>query len=257
MNMRMATAMALLGTVGALSGCSTQQPSPGCQVQDGFWRITYLLKTPTGTPRSCETLTSDYLGVYKYVIPASVDPQTPASIALRPLAAVSLATYVDTTGTRRSRVALTPPVDPSSPTDPTGSLQASGLANALSTSFPSLPDAQDVCLAPSFSRITIAAQAEADAFGGPLPAQTVDYQFSNVAVYSSPAAPGVEFEGSLVFGDGTCTAEYRVLGLSPAVACGTTDDCRAPAAGINPDLDVVCLNGGCTPNPDKTLPFLK
>ncbi|WNG20933.1 hypothetical protein [Cystobacter fuscus] len=256
MNMQMATLMVLVGTAGGLSGCAVQQPSPGCQIQDGLWQVAYIPKHPVDVSRSCETLTADQFGVFKYMLPVSEDPQAPASVALRPLAAVALTTYIDTTGTRRPRVTLSPPADPSSPTDPTGSLRASALATALSA-FSQEPDDRDVCLAPSFSRISIEAQAVADASGGPLPARTVDYQFSNVSVYSSPSAPGTTFEGSLVFGDGSCTAEYRVLGLSPAVPCGTTDDCRNPALGINPELDVVCLNGGCSPNPARTIPFLK
>ena len=246
--MRSVTAILLGSTAGLLGGCA-EQPSPGCQVQDGAWHVAYVLKNPAEASTSCGALTSDTFGVYKYLVPASEDPRMPSTMALRPQAAVSLATYLDSAGTRLPRVELTPPADPANPTDPIGALQASRLATALSTSFPNEPDAQDACRVPSFSRISIAARAVTDGSGAALPAQTVDYQFSDVYLYSSPSAPGVLFRGSLVFGDGNCTAEYRVLGLSPAVPCTTDAECRNPATGINRELDVVCLNGGCAPNP--------
>ncbi|MBM7116969.1 hypothetical protein [Archangium primigenium] len=252
--MRSVTAMMLGGTAGLLMGCS-EQPSPGCQVQDGPWHVVYLLKNPAQAGSSCGGLTSDTFGVYKFLVPASEDPRTPSSMALRPQAAVSLATYVDAAGVRQPRVDLTPPADPTSPTDPTGALQASRGATALSTSFPNEPDAQDVCRVPSFSRISLAARAVTDGSGAALPAQTVDYQFSDVYLYSSPSAPGVLFRGALVFGDGACTAEYQVLGLSPAVPCTTDAQCRDPATGINPEVDAVCLQGGCAPNPQTLTLF--
>lgn len=266
MSMRITTALTLLGAAGLMAGCSVQQPSPGCQIQDGEWQAAYFLKNPADASKSCGGLTGESIGVFKYLTPTSikVDSPTPPVIAIRPEMAVDLANYTNSAGKLRPRVTLNPPADPSSPTDPTGTLQAGALATALSTSFPDEPGANYLCLAPSFSTVTIAANAETDVKGGePLPAQTAIYQFSNVNVYSSPSAPGTELEGTLTFSDETgCTAEYRVLAMYPPVPCDTVADCT-PEAGINPDFDVVCLpvnpdgSSACVPNPAKSVPTLK
>lgn len=273
MSMRIKTAMTLLGAAGLMAGCTVQQPSPGCQIQDGEWQAAYFLKNPADSSKSCGGLTGESIGVFKYLTPTSIKVDSPTAplMVIRPEGAVDLATYTNSAGKLLPRVDV--PTQAENPSlyvtypaseDPTNTLKAGSQANALSTSFPSEPDANNLCQAPSFNTVTVAAKAEADAKGGePLPAQTAIYKFTDVKVYSSPDAPGTQLEGTLTYGDETgCTVDYRVLAMFPPVPCDTVADCSAEA-GVNPDFDVVCLpvnsdgSSACVPNPAKGVPALK
>ena len=244
MSMRIVTAVALLGAAGVMSGCSVEQPSPGCQVQDGVWQAAYILKDSSKASTSCGNLKGEAIGAFKFV-DLGKTPH-PSYLAIRPQRAAELTAYHDSDGNPVLRV------------------PDASVATTLSTTFSNQPDSTGLCQATGFPTATVTAPAAVDGDGTPLPAETVTYTFSDVSVYSAASAPGTQLEGTLVYGDGTgCTAEYRVLALWPQASCDTDADCGVEN-GLNPDFDAVCMKGinpdgsnGCVPNPAKGVPAFK
>ena len=53
------------------------------------------------------------------------------------------------------------------------------------------------------------------------PAVTLKHVWKNVRFLVTPAHTGVAFEADLTYTQDGCTAEYKVVGLSPAAECGT------------------------------------
>jgi hypothetical protein len=90
----------------------------------------------------------------------------------------------------------------------------------------------------------------------PIPALNIKYQWSNVRFYNTPAAPGTQLIADLTLtkteglpdgGAGTpCTAEYKVVGLWPAVLCSSDP---LPDGGPDP---VPTDPTKCSPEPDNT-----
>lgn len=91
------------------------------------------------------------------------------------------------------------------------------------------------------------------------PATSVRYEWSDVKVYVTAAAQGTQFSGHLKYTQDSCTAEYNVAGVWPAVSCAGEDAegnavadaslcCpnanplggRTIGSGINPDFPVKC-----------------
>lgn len=52
-----------------------------------------------------------------------------------------------------------------------------------------------------------------------LPATNVKYEWKNVRVLASPAAPGNLMEAELTYTENGCSATYSVIGLWPAIGC--------------------------------------
>jgi hypothetical protein len=114
----------------------------------------------------------------------------------------------------------------------------------MSTNFTEQPDSENMCTASGFPETRVEAKeiVYKPAHGDEVrvPAQTAEYQFKDVQVYSEPSAPGTQLRGTVVYGDGTgCKAEYEVWALWPTVACETDADC-GDGSGLNPDFDVKC-----------------
>jgi hypothetical protein len=90
----------------------------------------------------------------------------------------------------------------------------------------------------------------------PVPALNIKYQWSNVRFFNTPAAPGTQLIADLILtkteglpdgGAGTpCTAEYKVVGLWPAIPCNSDP---LEDGGVDPNpLDPT----KCSPEPDNT-----
>lgn len=100
-----------------------------------------------------------------------------------------------------------------------------------------------------------------------LPASTMKYEWSDVKVYVTAASLGTQFAGHLKYTQDTCSAEYNVAGVWPAVSCGVDKDVddgmggmmkitvpqeslccpsadplggRITGSGINPDFPLKC-----------------
>jgi hypothetical protein len=295
MSKRIVTAVALLGAAGFVSGCSIEQPSAGCIVQDATdapWQAVYILKNPADASKSCGQLQGEALGVFKFVNPyPDQHPGVPASrLAIRPEGTASRFTGTYTYGVTNADGS--PKIDPKTGkqvkktvTEPRVDLESMSAAEALtvqqaatgmSASLADQPDDKGLCKASSFEPAKIAASEirnEVDSSKVEIPAENINYKFGDVFVYSHPSAPGTQLEGSLTYTDDNCSAEYRVLALWPQIPCdpdafanptpeNAADRC-GEGSGLNPDFDAVCVagiaggDGGCVPNPAKGVPSFK
>ncbi|HXI59250.1 MAG TPA: hypothetical protein VNO55_24455, partial [Polyangia bacterium] len=81
------------------------------------------------------------------------------------------------------------------------------------------------------------------------PAKHVKYDFSNLQLYVTVALTGSIMSGDLTYTEvtpaGTCTAKFKMRGVSPSVSCA--DECGKPsndicdtAAGIPTDISTMC-----------------
>lgn len=206
------TALVLLGTGSLLSGCSFEQPDPGCFVQESpHWAVKYeQVEAPRNAAgEACETVApaAEMVGVYRYI---DLGNGT-AKLALRPQGLASRG-IADTTTDQSEQTAL------------------GDLSNDR--------DSEDFCNAPSFpeARVNVAS-----------PANQIVYQYSNVRVYSAPSAPGTQMTGELTYTNNGCTSKYVMNAIWPAVGCdpevGTEAANCGPGSGLNPDFNATCLMG--------------
>lgn len=295
MSKRIATAVAILGAAGFVSGCSIEQPSAGCVVQDATdanWQAVYILKNEADATKSCGQLKGEAIGVFKFVNPfPDKHPGVPASrLAIRPDGTASRFAYTYTYGVQNTDG--TPKIDPKTgkqvkktTTEPRVDLESMSAAEALSVqqaatgmsaSLADEPDAKGLCKASGFEPAKVSASAVHHIYTNEelVPAENVSYKFGDVFVYSAPSAPGTQLEGSMTYTDDNCSAEYRVLALWPQIPCdpeafasptaeNAADRC-GEGSGLNPDFDAVCVadigpdgEGGCVPNPAKGVPSFK
>lgn len=204
------TALVLLGTGSLLSGCSVEQPDPGCFVQESpHWAVKYdrVEAGRDASGNACDTVapTAEMLGVYRYI-----DLQNgTAKLALRPQTLASAGAKDETT-------------------DQSAQTALGDLANDR--------DAEDFCNAPSFpaARVNVAS-----------PANEIVYQYANVRVYSAPSAPGTQMTGELTYTNNGCTSKYVMNAIWPAVGCDPESDSPAencgPGSGLNPDFAATCI----------------
>lgn len=79
------------------------------------------------------------------------------------------------------------------------------------------------------------------------PPISVSHEWTNARWVTTPDAQGTQFEADLKYTENDCTAEFHVVGVSPAVPCEKDADCTATGNGINPDFAVRCdteIDGG-------------
>lgn len=250
MTKRIVTAVAVLGAASIISGCSIEQPASGCIVQDStwaLWQAKYIVKEADAA-KSCGQLKGEELGVWKYANPMASEAEKAegkaAKLAIRPRGAASLMaeykySYTTTNGAGEETTnnVTVKRVQPSE----------FGNATSLSATLPDAPDADGFCKAEGFEKRTVTAAAVVhESTGEQLkPEETVEYEYSNIHVYSHPQFPGTQLHGTLTYGDGAgCTAEYEVWALWPATPCvpGSTDpvDNCGEGSGLNPDFKAVC-----------------
>jgi len=203
-----------------IGGCSTKEPGVICNVGRAYpFAVVY---TPKAGAPACATTTAATLNN------VAQDPNSTSNVW-------GLEGYFSDKDVNLKVVAIRPgeyvDVDVK---DPGGS----PLALGNWTSFD--PDAKDICTVPTMQPAT---------HGG------TTYTVSNLQVLNEPAHPGTELVASVTYSDGTCTADYDVLGVWPAVACGNDDDCdpcpnnpnsaNPYGSGIATDFPVACVNGYC------------
>jgi hypothetical protein len=242
---RIATVVAVFGAASIISGCSIEQPSAGCIVQDSsfaLWQAKYIVKEADAA-KTCGQLKGEELGVWKYANPEATAEQIAANrasrLAIRPRGTASLTRfsykYTDAAGKEQTKTVDRVTQDKWDE------------ASALSTTLPQMPDAEGFCKATGFAAATVDAAAvfdHVDTTKERAAATSVAYQFGDVEVYSHPSAPGTQLRGTLTYTKDGCTADYEVWALWPATACvpGATDpvDNCGEGSGLNPDFDAVC-----------------
>jgi hypothetical protein len=288
MSKRIATAVAIIGAAGVISGCAFEQPSPGCQVQDSDhpWQAAYTLKNPADASKPCGKLKGEAIGFWKYVKDPLTNPTN--QFVVRPEGTASRFEFTyefqvkNTDGTPKVDEDGEPVMDEElvervdlealEAERPGQALEVKRAASSGTATLAAEPDSQGLCLAQGFDRAATVTAAEVrhkDTNALLVPRETVSYAYKTVNVYSAPEAPGTqasgEFTYSTVEADGTtCTAEYTMVALWPQVACdpeafanptpaNAADRC-AEGSGLNPDFDAVCVagiyhgDGGCVPN---------
>lgn len=219
----------MLGLAGGLSACDSEQPDPGCIVQDStggtWWAKFDAVDAPTGTCDGFKPLVGDQLGVWKFADPVA----NTATLVIRPLGLAALGQF-DTDST------------------PAGfdKLQATGSLSVTK-------DADQFCAASGFTAAGVLANQGKYATAP----QDINYQFDKVRVYSNPGAPGTQMTGELTYTNNGCTAHYVMRAIWPATQCDPdldpSDPENGPSAcgegsGINPDFAVTCdAVGWCVP----------
>jgi hypothetical protein len=217
MTMKLVSSMALiLGTGALLTACDIEQPSAGCIVQDSTsWIATYTIKE--NQPTCATTLPAgETVGVFKFTDPSKPD-STPL-LTLRPNGLASRATR-----------------DPGDPANQTarGSLSAE-------------PDSEYFCTAQTMSEATVDTTTSTTG-----DKTQIKYAFSNVQVYSHPAAPGTQMRADVTYTRDACTAVYKMNAMWPARPCDPDELAKpenerdlsllcGPGSLINPDFKVKC-----------------
>ena len=296
MSKRIVTAVALIGAAGIISGCSLEQPSAGCIVQDSTdypWQAVYVLKNGDAT-RSCGQLKGEALGVWKYIEFDKGENEQLAKkrayIGIRPegLASRFAVTFEDEVLNADGTVKIEdgePVMEEVTVERVDGArdnnYELAKAATALSETLADEPDANGLCATTGFKPATVTAKAVTRRDEGKdelitvAPAESLSYAFTDVKVYSDPSAPGTQLTGTLKYSDGPgCEAEYTVLALWPQVECdvdafnspteaNAADRCDV-GSGLNPDFDAVCVDGigpggaaACVPNPATGVPAFK
>jgi len=218
-----------LGALWAWSpGCS--QPKPECNVGTAS-AYPYIAKfIPQGT--DCAAITGDYVGMQVYN-PASAD-NTPD------LSSKQVALQTGTAGDYLHNAI---------------ELDDTSVAYSIGTFSAVEPDDSNMCsvatLTPAHMVLPLVPGEGGGGGGTPAPAQVpvdVEYRWSNLQIYVTPANLGNQAEADLTFADAEadCTANYHVVMLWPAVSCQELDYFRS----IGPDP----LNEPCDPcDPDPAL----
>lgn len=267
---RISTVVAVMGAAGVISGCAIEQPSAGCFVQDASfanWSGKYTLVSQPDAAVTCDDLTGDVLGVWKYFDPdasaETVAQNRAAKLAIRPRRAAQITAYTyqfqkkdPTTGAPL----VYPNGEPQMGSEVFSRLApgvSPAVATSMSTTFANEPNAEGMCLANGFNESRVEAlrvpdrDAPTDETKDVQPATTRIHQFSDVEVYSAPSAPGTQLRGKLTYstvnpatGQVNCTAQYEVWALWPISPCDPASELASEkcgeGSGLNPDFDVVC-----------------
>jgi hypothetical protein len=279
MSKRIATAVAIIGAAGVISGCAFEQPSPGCQVQDSDhpWQAAYTLKNAADASKPCGNLKGEGLGLWKYVKDPLTNPTN--QFVVRPEGTASRFSF--TYEVQAKNEDGTPEVDDDGkPVMEDETVDRLGLetleaeqgaaavlavkraASSGTATLPQEPDDQGLCLAQGFDRAATVTAAEVrhkDTNALLVPFESVSYTYKTVTVFSAAEAPGTQASGEFTYrtlnADGTvaCEADYTMVALWPQVACdpeafanptpaNAADRC-AEGSGLNPDFDAVCVAG--------------
>jgi hypothetical protein len=275
MSKRIVTAVALIGAAGVISGCSLEQPSAGCIVQDSTdypWQAVYVLKNGDAT-KACGQLKGEALGVWKYIeFDKGANERLTkkrAYIGIRPEGLAKRFepfVYEDEVLNADGSVKVDDNGEPVMEEKEVERVEGARDANyavakaatALSETLADEPDANGLCATTGFKSATVTSKAvtRTDEETGETvvvaPEETLRYAFSDVKVYSDPSAPGTQLTGTLKYSTSPdCEAEYTVLALWPQVECdpkayaaptkeNAADRC-AEGSGLNPDFDAECV----------------
>ena len=266
---RISTVVAVMGAAGVISGCTIEQPSAGCFVQDASfanWSGKYTLTSQADAAATCDDLTGDVLGVWKYYDPEAsaetVAQNQAAKLAIRPRRAAQITAYTyNYQKTNEAGEKLFYPNGEPQMTSKVFSRLATGVspavATSMSTTLANEPDAEGMCKATGFNESRVEAsrvpslETPTDETKDIAPATTRIHQFSDVEVFSKPFAPGTQLRGKLTYktvdvatGQVNCTAEYEVWALWPISPCDPESQLASEkcgeGSGLNPDFDVVC-----------------
>jgi hypothetical protein len=221
-----------IATIASTTSCT--QPLLNCTSAFGTYAAEYTLTQ--GNPASdCAQLVGDVLGMTTYYQEGGKNG-TPdyenADVAIRPESLGMMIDYAEARGTIDADAVFYQ-------------------ANAIGSFTAGFPDDETFCMAEDFgvSQVSLPAieafpddpnTPDEDETQPAQPAIAVAYAWSNVRFVVSADAQGTQFEADLEYTQDDCTATYHVVGVYPAVACETNDQCSDPKNGINPDFALRC-----------------
>lgn len=230
-------------------GGSCTQPKMHCTTAHGDFAVKYeLVSGDANSP--CAMHTGDLVGMQTYYATGGVNG-TPnwnaGSAALRPALAGDAIEEAYAWGSDRAMPPVIPGIEDLD----------RYTANALGDFTSGRPDADDFCEIPELTSTVMipALPALAEELGDPMDpeddlpavdmkaARTIRHEWSNARWLTNPDAQGTQFEADLKITEDGCTAEYRAVGLYPAIGCATDEDCTTEGVGINPDFAVRCDTG--------------
>lgn len=225
-----------LALLAGLAGC--QQPKMNCTTGRGDFAVAYkLTKGEEASP--CGGFKGDVVGMQTYFAGKDLDGDDrndlpvygEGSIGIRPL---YLGSIVDNALTNMVEVE--------------DAIHAPG---AVGDFEGPLPDAEDICvveraataevsipLIPEVPAVEDDPETEEDESAEAIPEippTTVQYVWSDLEFLVTPDAQGTQFRGKLKFTQDTCTAEYDVSGVYPAVHCEKDDDCTCKGYPFTPE----------------------
>jgi hypothetical protein len=240
----MTFSVSTIATVALTTSCA--QPLLNCSSAFGTYAAEYTLTQ--GDPASaCGQLVGDVLGMSTYYQEGGKNG-TPdyenADVAIRPESLGIMIDYAEAQGVIDGDVVFYQ-------------------ANAIGSFTAGFPNDDTFCMAEDFERSEVSlpdieavpddpTTTDVDETQAARRAIDVAYQWSNARFVVSADAQGTQFEADLEYTQDGCTAKYHVVGLYPAVACKTDDECNDDKNGINPDFAVRCNTdlGLCVLNDD-------
>jgi len=226
---------------------SCTQPPAACQVGlagsgYGFATKFTLTTAPQGCPTGFTPQLGDIIGMEAYH-PQGAGPD--GSTTYNP-DITTMAMQADTLGNEVR-------VYGSAGADPSSGLGKPDQAYAFGTFVNANPDANNQCpvgpIAPAVQKLQAVAASS-------LPADSVEYAWSNVSVYVTAADQGTQFAGDLTITDNACVVTYHAVGLWPGVSCtgfngmpnaDLCNPCAEPSlkrpvgSGISPDAQTTCV----------------
>lgn len=239
-----------LATVAALqAGC--QQPDVNCTSAHGTFAARFDLKSGDKN-QPCGQLTGDILGMQTYFAPGGIN-NTPKfdepSLAIR---AQYLYAFIYDNVYGPASVFDTRLID-----------KEVGDPDSLGDFADGLPDADGFCAVPKMTKVELNLPEvveippteddpdtvdvdESDPGMAGQAAARLTYEWDNVKFLVTADAQGTQFSADLKFTQDSCTANYHVVGVYPAVPCldeeGKPDDevCKSDVNGINPDFPTTC-----------------
>ena len=199
----------------AVWGAGCEQPTIDCRATRGSFATTFVLQNGSGT---CSEIKTAIVGLQSYYAKGSdgkVDISK-STLAIRPEdithVEADIHGYIDD-GCADENVITS------------AELNAVGAFVAVD------PD-NGICSVPSATKTTFVSN-EIMPSGDPMdpenvctetvPAQNISYEWRNIKVHVSTAAPGNRFEADLTYNENGCTANYKVCGLWPVIHCEAYD----------------------------------
>jgi hypothetical protein len=216
------------------STTSCTQPSMYCTSAHEPFAAEYTLTK--GDPSSpCGRMPGDVLGMHTYYQtggPNGTPDYGDARLAIRPTSLGSLIDYAEANEAIDGDAVFHD-------------------ANAIGSFTAAHPDDDDFCMVDEFADATVSlpsiealaddpATPDQDESQPARAATAITYRWSNARLLVSADAQGTQFEADLEYVQDDCTAEYHVVGVSPAVKCENDEDCDDEKNGINPDFAVRC-----------------
>lgn len=244
--------LGVLAGLGALMTWATacEQPAIDCRASRGGFAATYKLKEGSG---ACSEKTAEIIGLQSYYPKATDGDRVDLSRS-------TLAIRTETLGSLTGTAAELGVEDPDKKVTSVGNFESTD------------PDENGICSATGMAASELNLPEIPPDPKNPMdmgtPAKSIKYEWRNVRLFVTAAAPGNRMTAELTYTEDGCTATYDVVGMWPAQNCAEetafdengdatanrpndrlcdnivdVDLGETSAAPINPDFPVKCVGG--------------